>query len=524
MIQHTITVSLPDKEAHSHAVCGDDADLKLSEWLDRNGHSLNTRCGQKGLCRGCMVDVEAGKKQSIRACQVTMASLPEHIDRITIPERSYRDNSLNGVSVFEIDHEHLEHRQRMGYGLAIDIGTTTVAAALWDLQSGKCLATKSLANSQRRYGDNVLTRIEYAIKNNGCSKALQKTLVDDTLEPIIESLCQAAGIGPQAIVEAVASGNTAMLHAFAGVSLAGFGSYPFKPVFMDGQKWPADALGMPYSFCVESPPNLGAFVGSDIVLGALASGMHISDKPALLIDFGTNGEILLKHKNGYLATATAAGPAFEGGRLRCGAAAGSGVISTVDHVGGKWAFTLVNPEKSSIPTGISGAAYVDFIALAAEEGILYPMGRMDATHCEVKTVANDAETDRLVKLAPRISITESDVAEIIQAKAAIASGVATLLELAGLKADDLEKLYIAGGFGYHLNSAHARRIGLIPDLPHEKIHIIGNSSLGGASLLLLGKNRDVLKQLVGYCDTVELNQVDTFEDNYIDAMLLEPME
>ncbi|MCC5808299.1 MAG: DUF4445 domain-containing protein [Opitutales bacterium] len=503
----------PDGRRHQREVPPAAVRLPLSSWLEGEHLPLNTRCGERGLCRGCLVRVDG---RMLRACQAEAGAF----ETVSIPDASFRDNRLNGVSSFEIGTHRYALRTRPGIGLALDIGTTTVAGALWNLADGTCLAHASAANEQRRFGDNVLSRIDHAVGLGGASPALQSALVKDTLEPLIHTLCAAASIDPARITEAVAAGNTVMLHGFAGARLSGFAAYPFRPEFLGRRTLRSRDLGFTPDFPVFLGASPGPFVGADITLGALASGILEEDAPALLVDFGTNGEILLKTGDGYLATATAAGPAFEGGRLNCGAIAGKGVISSMALRGGEWKVTLAG-ELSGRITGISGAAYVDFIAEALRAGILNRMGRFDTDHPAVERAEVDGEMQRCVKVCGPLFVSEADVAELIQAKAAIAAGVMTLLELAETRPGELRTVYIAGGFGYHLNCAHAMAVGMLPDVPAERLHVIGNASLGGASLVLQSDAGSAADTLCGNCRVVELNQIDCFEDHFIDCMPLE---
>lgn len=510
-------------ERRDHETSGSQGST-LAEWMESEHLPLNTRCGGRGLCRGCRIRLEEASAELVRACQLPLASLDDSgTHTVLIPEASFRDHSLTGVSVFEIGGGEPVLKRRPGIGLALDIGTTTVAAALWDLESGQCLATGSVANEQRRFGDNVLARIDHAVAGGGSCPELQAALVRDSLLPLLEKACATAGIRPGDITECLAAGNTVMEHAFAGASLAGFSAYPFKPVFLDGITFPARDVGFPVDFPVSLAPNPGPFVGADIAVGALASGMLARHAPSLLIDFGTNGEILLRHPNGYLATATAAGPAFEGGRLSCGSPAGKAVISSLTLDGTSWSWRL-SGEGRGKPAGISGAAYIDFIALASSAGIVNAMGRFDPDHPSVivHTEAN-GDSEKRVYLTRDLYVSEADVAELMQAKAAIAAGVLTLLEEAGLEPQDLATLYIAGGFGYHLNRRHAMAIGLVPTVPMEDIRVIGNASLGGASLLLQTDDPAPLESLLAACTVVELNQIESFEDHFIDSMSLSPV-
>lgn len=497
-------------------------DSILLDLLDKNGFPLNTRCGGRGLCKGCMVELQLDDKQvKVRSCQRRMEDYPSAAKRLYIPENSWRDHSLHGVSSFEIHKDASLASGKEGYGIAIDVGTTTVASALWDLKEGICMADEVMANPQARYGDNVLSRISYAVDNANGIGELQGILLDDCIKPLVMKLCNKSGIGSDKINTVIASGNTVMLHTLAGESLAGFSAFPFKPVFLDKRLIPAADLSPGANCALELLPGLGAFVGADIAAGALAVGLLQAEAPVLLIDFGTNGEILLKHKSGYLATATAAGPAFEGGRLNCGAAARDGVISSFSRIDGKWQWILSGTQESS-PAGISGAAYVDFMAIGKEIGLLDRFGRINREHPDAFERIADDDSDWCVQFTDEIYISESDIAELLQAKAAIQGGVATLLELAGITSSELKSVLVAGGFGYHLDPEKAVSIGLLPDVSIDRINVVGNSSLGGASLLLNPAEYEGLSQLIEGCDVIELNQVDSFEDHFTDSLTLEP--
>lgn len=510
-----ITIVLPEGERRELWPDPGDSALKLSSWLERRQLPLNTRCGQMGLCRGCEVAVETPSGHRLtRACQCRVGDLPHDLKALHIPGKSWRDHSLSGVAEFELPAGGGRRRPRPGIGLALDIGTTTVAAALWDLATGQCLGTASRANAQGRMGDNVLTRIQYGATRPQGAYDLQRELVEATLAPLIGEACRRAQIAPDEITETIAAGNTVMLHTLAGKALSGFSKYPFRPKFLKAQTWGGEELGLPYAFNVRTPPCPSAFVGADITAGAMASGMLLEDAPALLIDFGTNGEILLKHAGGLLTTATAVGPAFEGGRLSCGATAGPGVASHVAFHEGAWEL-LAGAAERQPDKGLSGAAYIDFLALARRHGLLGEMGRFTA-------LAQAEGTDeRRIHLSKHLFVTEADIAEIQQAKAAILAGVVTLLELAGLEARDLGRIYIAGGFGYHLNLTHAVEIGLLPNVPPERYCVIGNGSLGGASMMLLADDVNPPASFAA-CQMVELNQCESFEDHYIDCMALSP--
>ena len=495
--------------------------LPLSEWLEKQGSPLNTRCGGRGLCRGCIVHLETSSGTTeVRACQTPCDSLPEEITAVLIPPSSLHDNSLHGVTAFELRGGEAEFDRQEGIGLALDIGTTTIAGALWDFSTGRCLADAAVANAQRRHGDNVIARVSFGMEHPDGVALLRDALVHESVNPLVRGLCETAGIDPSQITRANAAGNPSMLHTLAGESLEGFATFPFRPVFLGERTMGAGAGGLLLECPLTLLPGLGPFVGSDITAGALASGISEDEPPVLLIDFGTNGEILLKHEGGCLATATAAGPAFEGGRLACGAPAGPGVISSLRMENGRWAWKMVSGNAAA-PRALSGAAYIDFIATAAREGIMGPTGRLDRGHPMVARVENAPPGAAFrVAISRQLFVSEADIAEILQAKAAIAAGVATLLELAKITTADLNAVYVAGGFGYHLSPQSARGIGLLPSVPPDRVFLIGNSSLGGASLLLRSAGGPKIAELVAQTKVIELNLIESFQDHFTDALAL----
>lgn len=496
----------------------------LSEWLAKQGLPLNTRCGCRGLCRGCQVQVSGPgvSAEPFRSCQIAASALAPEVDTLIIPHSSLHNESLYGVSAFELRVGEVEPPRRPGVGMAIDIGTTTVAGALWDLSSGRCLGTATRSNAQRRHGDNVVSRIQLTIDREDGVAFLQRLLLRDTLDPLIDQLCREAKLERSAITESTVVGNPTMLHLLAGESLRGLATFPFKPAFLDQRTLPPDFGELGIHCELTLLPGLAPFVGADITAGSLATGILEDPRSTLLIDFGTNGEILLRHQGSIITTATAAGPAFEGGNLACGAPAAPGVIASLARDNGAWTYTCVNGTRREQPRGISGAAFVDFIAIGYGEGWILPTGRLDPDHPEVVDVPDGPPGTRLrVPVTDKLFISEADIAEILQAKAAIAAGVAVVLEVAGVSATEIDQLYVGGGFGYHLQPRHAQAIGLLPGLPAERISLVGNSALGGASLWLLHRgNLSGIPNLHSGLRAIELNQIPSFEDHFTDALFL----
>jgi uncharacterized 2Fe-2S/4Fe-4S cluster protein (DUF4445 family) len=275
-------------------------------------------------------------------------------------------------------------------------------------------------------------------------------------------------------------------------------------------------------------PGFSAYVGADLVAGCLCTGFLNDDGPALLVDIGTNGEILLRHGERLLATATAAGPAFEGGRLTRGMRAAAGAIA---HI--VFPTDLFPPQLEVIPgarhiVGLCGSAYVDLLAEGRRHGILASSGRLDGAGWAAMPGAhqhvNGAGRGLCLRAGdPATVVTESDIAQLLQAKAAIAAGILTLLRTAGLTPGEVNRLYLAGGFGLHLNVAHAIACGLLPGFRPDQIEVVGNTSLGGAWLALV--DRTILPEMIAAASSaeiIELNLDPRFEDTFIDQLTLSP--
>lgn len=462
------------------------SEQRLSSWLKTNKILLNTRCGERGLCRGCELFHNG---QALKACQCKVEEWTGKT--LMLPRASQHDASILGVSAFEIPPRLLESLDPLpqATGIALDLGTTTLAASFWQGSPPRCVRTATRANPQRVHGDNVVSRIQFTLDQIDGLRTLRDLLLQDGILPLLYEIC---GEETPAVIHV--TGNPVMLHILAGESLKGFASWPFAPVFLNTRNVDLDG----YRFTLL--PSLGPFVGSDVLAGALACGCLEAEPPSLLIDFGTNGEILLHTERGLWATATAAGPAFEGGRLQCGAAAGPGVISRFSKI------DELNGGMSG--HAISGAAYVDALALAHAAGWLTDSGRFQKIE--------------EIRPAPGVQITEADIAELLQAKAAIQAGWTTLCECAGISPDSLSNVYVAGGFGYHLTPDHAQAIGLLPLVHPNRIHLVGNASLAGATLALLtGKALPRMESLRTKVHLLELNQIDSFEDHYIDSLGLQ---
>lgn len=519
-----------------------DHPLALSEVLRRHGLPLNTRCGGRGACGGCEIDlvagrlrgtdgspVDAGAGTRLKACQLRLGA--EAVE-IAVPARSLLRHEPAVVEEFRVNipwaHDPLGRGARLG--AAVDVGTTTVALLLCDLATGSVLAQASAFNAQIRFGEDVITRIQLCNGSPGALRDLQRAVAAETLAPLLKEACAKAGAGPGDIGVMTVAGNTTMLHLLAGVDPSPMGIHPFQPVFLDHRIHHPKDLGLEFGGPeaeVHLLPGPAAYVGADLAAGLVATGMIYEEGPSLLIDVGTNGELIAKVGDRLLGCATAAGPAFEGAGLTSGTRATRGAIERIRLGDDPFSAELGLIGGGRNPQGICGSAYVDFLWEGRRLGFLQPNGRFDPAF--VSRAPGNVEADaygRKLRLTPQGSphpawISELDIARLLQAKAAIAAGTSILLSLLGKAPGDFKRVYLAGGFGFHLSLEHAIGCGLLAGFTVDQIQVVGNTSLGGAFLAL--NDRSLLEEMGSASrrmETVELNLDPRFEDAYIDNLLL----
>lgn len=497
----------------------------LAEILADSGYPLNTRCNQRGICRGCHVVAMDGIPRDLLACQHRLAG--GDVLHITIPARSLLSHAPSVVSDFQtgvsIGNDPI-FTEPGTLGVAVDIGTTTVAVILAELGSGKVLAKATALNAQVARGDNVLTRIQLCQDDKANVAKLKDDFWTGTFHPLLRSLLEDSGAGIADVAGVVVSGNTTMLHLACGVDPTPMGTVPFTPTFLDQREFTGDAFDLPRGLRVIFLPGISAYVGADISSGAACCGVRYGDRPQMLVDVGTNGEILLCSPGGNIACATAAGPAFEGCGLLCGMRAATGVVSKISLSADPFRveFRTIGGACDA-PHGITGSAYVDFLAEARRIGLLNGNGRFDraivAAHPEHFRPEKNGLSFLLAPGCADLRIGEVDVALLLQAKAAIAAGIETLLHLQKLQPCKVGRLFLAGGFGLNLSIRNAIACGLLPGFREEQISAVGNTSLGGAYLAML--DRSIAAEMGDLrAEAVELNLDPGFEDRYLDHLSL----
>ncbi|MDR2633156.1 MAG: ASKHA domain-containing protein [Treponema sp.] len=413
-------------------------------------------------------------------------------------------------------------------GLAIDIGTTSVSILLVNLQTGAALAVGSAGNGQIRYGADVINRIIESTRPGGLGR-LHKAVSDECIEPLIRQICHTAGLPPECIYRVVVAANTTMTHLFLGVPAEHLRLEPYVPAFFATGTLRGTDLGLRVhpDAEVEIAPSIGSYVGGDITAGAFSSMIFRKEPLSLLIDLGTNGELVFGNGEFLMACACSAGPAFEGGDISCGMRATDGAIEacTIDGQTLEPAFRIIGPEGQK-PLGLCGSGLIDTIGELFHYGIINAKGRI--THEGKRTFrdewgiggyilafAQESESGR------DIILTETDIDNFIRAKGAIFSAIRTMLTMLDFSIDAVEAVYVSGGIGSGINVKNAIRIGMFPNLPLEQYHYIGNSSLSGAYGMLMSRSATEKVLEIGRGMTyLELSSHPSYMDEFVAACFI----
>jgi uncharacterized 2Fe-2S/4Fe-4S cluster protein (DUF4445 family) len=413
------------------------------------------------------------------------------------------------------------------FGVAFDVGTTTLVGTLMNLRTGMAAAVRSTLNGQAPYGADVISRISHAMNGADSIEEL-KTAVVSTMNGILDELYREAEITPERTYEAVVVGNVTMLHLLLGIDPTPISMMPFTPAFMDALSVPASEVGLrihPAGY-VQTLPALGAYVGADIVSGVLATNIAREDKLRVFVDVGTNGEIVIGSSRRTLATAAPAGPAFEGSQIKCGMRATDGAIEGV-QLGDGVELQVIGGDVP--PLGLCGSGLVDAVAQLLNVGLLDHSGRMRSA----ADVPNHPLADRLIEvegvraflLADRVYLSQRDVRELQFAKGSIATGIKILMGILGVAASDLDEVYLGGSFGSYLNPESAKIIGLVPDVDVDKIIAVGNSAGEGAKIALLSyRERQVAFELPSRIEYIELSGRTDFNDSFVEVLRFPDLE
>lgn len=436
----------------------------------------------------------------------------------------YSDREIISVEGGDTSNTH--------YGIAVDIGTTTVVAYLVDITSGREIDVVSQLNAQKSFGSDVISRITYTLENMDGLKQLQQKIISQ-INHMINSLVEKNKLNIETIHHIVLVGNTTMLHLLTGITPKNIATSPFIPVSTQELVCRAEDLGLninskcaAYLLC-----SISGYVGADIVAAILASGMAEKHELSLLIDIGTNGEIALGNKDQIICCSTAAGPAFEGAHIRNGVGGIAGAINTVRLEGDQVKYTTILDHK---PIGICGSGIIDILSILVEIGIVDETGRIvdeDEVKSEIgkKLTKNVIEIEGMpafviaketeTKNKEAIVITQKDIREVQLAKAAIAGGINTLIKSMGKKIEDISHVYLAGGFGSYIDKQSAVNIGLLPKVLKDNIIVLGNAAGTGAVMSLLSqKCYHHCTNIKNKAKYIELSTSQEFQDEYINCM------
>ncbi|MDE0462635.1 MAG: ASKHA domain-containing protein [Caldilineaceae bacterium] len=416
------------------------------------------------------------------------------------------------------------------FGLAFDIGTTTVVGMLIDLNSGAPVAVRSALNGQAVQGADVISRISYTMLHEDGLSELNQVILR-TLNGLIAQLLNEGEVAPYEVYEVVTAGNATMQHLFLGVDPEPIGLEPFIPAVEDMVQASAQEVGLEIlpQAQIHCLPYLGAYVGADLVAGLLATGLAQNEGVRLLVDVGTNGEIILGSASRTVATAAPAGPAFEGAQIQDGMRASTGAIEAV----------TINPEGLELqvigdvpPIGLCGSGLLDVVAQLRLSSLMLPSGRFvkaeeanELVSPELaRRIITDEEGRRSFVLAwpeesgsgKSIVLTQRDVRELQFAKGSIAGGIDVVMQELGVEADELVEIFLAGSFGSYINPQSARIIGLVPPVPVERIKAVGNAAGEGAKIALLSfRERQVARSLPQIVEYHELSGRGDFNDSFL---------
>jgi uncharacterized 2Fe-2S/4Fe-4S cluster protein (DUF4445 family) len=413
------------------------------------------------------------------------------------------------------------------FGIAFDIGTTTLVGTLMNLRTGMAAGVLSTLNGQAPFGADVISRISHAMNGPEAITELQSAVVN-TMNHILGELYRETGISRERTYEAVVVGNATMLHLLLGIDPSPLSVMPFTPAFMEPLTVVASEVGLdihPHGH-VQTLPALGAYVGADIVAGVLATSIVREDKLRVFVDVGTNGEIVVGSAQRALATAAPAGPAFEGSQIKCGMRATEGAIEGV-QLSDKVELQVIGGDVA--PQGICGSGLVDIVAQLLLAGLLDHSGRMrtaeDVPGHPLADRLIDVDGVRAFLLAEGVFLTQRDVRELQFAKGSIATGIKVLMDILGVETGEIDEVLLGGSFGSYLNPESAKIIGLVPPVHVDKIIAVGNSAGEGAKIALLSyRERQVAFELPDRIEYVELSGRADFNDAFISVLQFPKLE
>lgn len=475
----------------------------------------------------CRLLAELKLQSGITDLQVNFELLGELADQLRQADWRVAVTLVNRGGFWEVIQVEPGNSSKPSYGIAVDIGTTTVVAALVDLSTGTVQDRKGTYNRQATYGDDVISRIIHAVEEP-TGLAELKAAVRDTINGLIQEILVGNKLVAKDIHAMTVAGNTTMSHLFLGISPRYIRLEPYTPTLSKIPPLTGENLGLSIhpQATVFGFPAVASYVGGDIVAGVLATQLGDEDQMTLLVDIGTNGEMVLGNNQWMVTCACSAGPAFEGGGITHGMRAMGGAIERVSVDPLSWEVEL-SVVGGGRPIGICGSGLIDCLGQMKQAGIIDRAGKFTDRLKHSRLIDRDGEKEFILAYASQaqinkdITISENDIKNLIRSKGAVYAGVRSLLRLVELDVEAIDQVLIAGGFGNYLNIDQAIEIGLLPDLPREKYQFVGNTSLKGAIQALNACSAwGKVEQIMAGTTYLELSAGNLFLDEYVSALFL----
>jgi uncharacterized 2Fe-2S/4Fe-4S cluster protein (DUF4445 family) len=458
-------------------------------------------CGGKGTCGKCKVRLLEGELEMTESHRQKIALLRLPSDWRLACYSTCTGNITLEIDQFEqlilADETVFDFQPQEGYGVAVDVGTTTLVAQLVELATAKVVAVETMLNPQVKFGADLISRIQSFLDGHSGEMT---SLIREATGTMISMMLKKHNV---ALERVVLVGNTAMQLIFSGDDLTPLATYPFHTENLGIKSFTPHEVGWPFEVAgqISFYPSVGSFVGSDILAGIYATGLYRKEEITALVDLGTNGEIVVGNKHGIVCASTAAGPAFEGANISMGMRAVTGAISSLRLEGENIEADVIGKTSAK---GICGSALIDAVAILRKLDKIGMFGEINSG-------------DDHIKITPRVRLTQKDINEFQLAKAAIAAGLTILASNLGLKVHDIDRLYIAGGFGNYINIENVVDTGML-ELEPDKIHKMGNTALIGAKMFLFTGTR-MCDEILSKIRHINLEGDVNFQDIYVDKML-----
>ena len=519
-----------------------DCDMKVDTSLKATGHSLLTTGVERKIPIMPMIQHVAVKG---KRCEVGRSDSEWELLQMALSEATGRPAAdftaspavISSIYSFMEGHNReaevilckdrvmeLAEKGKKCYLAAFDIGTTSVVGYLLDSVKGEQLAVTSRLNPQSQFGADVIARSDHVLQNGSGDELAG--CIRQALNEMLGELASQAGLERKDIYQVSVVGNTCMHHLFMNISPASLVHAPYNPAVRENMMCRALEVGLtihPEGTMIFLS-NIAGFVGADTVGCLIASDMEHREKMTLMIDIGTNGEMVLGNKNRMITCSTAAGPAFEGAKIACGMRGAKGAVDHIEMKDGEIVYSTIGGGEA---VGICGSGLMDIVAMLLKEGFVEDTGRlMDPDELEEENAVK--HQDRIIKvdgknafkITDKVYLTQKDIGEVQQAKAAIAAGIVLLCKKMGIQETDIEEILIAGAFGNYMRASSACRIGLLPPELLDRIHMIGNAAGEGARIAIL--NEEEYDRSAGLHERVEFLELAAdpdFNDTYVDELM-----